>query len=141
LTNITILPYQPREDFPEMLAAADISLVTLNPSAALSSLPSKVFNVMASARPILAVTPSESELAQIVRRAGCGWIVPPGFARELARNIIQLIDQDSAMTQAGQNGRVHLEKYYSRSSCVDAYEKMLINLCGHQEPTNEVQAL
>ncbi len=89
LTNITILPYQPREIFAEMLAAADISLVTLNAGAALSSLPSKVFNVMASARPILAVAPAESELAQIVKKAGCGWIVPPGFPQELATNITQ----------------------------------------------------
>jgi colanic acid biosynthesis glycosyl transferase WcaI len=133
LTNITILPYQPREVFPEMLAAADISLVTLNPGAALSSLPSKVFNVMASARPILAVAPPESELAQIVKRADCGWVVPPGLARELATNIVQLIDQNSARTQMGQNGRVHLERYYSRSRCVDVYEKMLIDLCGYGE--------
>ena len=49
------------------------------------SLPSKVFNVMASARPILAVAPPESELAQIVKRAGCGWIVhrdSPGSRQE-----------------------------------------------------------
>jgi putative colanic acid biosynthesis glycosyltransferase WcaI len=143
LTNITILPYQPRDAFAEMLAAADINLVTLNAGAALSSLPSKVFNGMASARPILAVAPPESELAQIVKRAGCGWIVPPGSFQELAVNILQLIDQSSVMTQMGQNGRVHLERYYSRSRCVDAYEKMLTKLCDHgqRRHTNEPQAL
>ena len=57
LTNVMFLPYQPREVFPEMLAAADVGLVTLNHSSASSSLPSKIFNVMASARPILAVAP------------------------------------------------------------------------------------
>jgi len=66
LTNILFLPFQPRDAFPEMLAAADVSLVTLNTDAVLSSMPSKIFNIMASARPILAVSPPGSEIVQIV---------------------------------------------------------------------------
>jgi len=128
LTNVVFLPYQPREIFPEMLAAADIILVTLNAGAALSSLPSKIFNGMASARPILTVAPLGSELAQIVREAGCGWTVPPGAPLELAVTLAQLMGQDPLLMQAGQNGRAHLEKYYSRNHCIGAYEKMLIAL-------------
>ena len=90
LTNILFLPYQPREIFPEMLAAADLSLVTLNAGAALSSLPSKIFNVMASARPILAVTPPGSEIMQIIEEAGCGWNVPPQSPEKLAEAILLL---------------------------------------------------
>ena len=49
-----------------MLAACRILvLVTLNAGAAISSMPSKIFNLMASARPILAVAPPESEIVQI----------------------------------------------------------------------------
>jgi colanic acid biosynthesis glycosyl transferase WcaI len=143
LANVTFLPYQPREVFVEMLAAADLSLVTLNDGAALSSLPSKIFNVMASARPILAVAPPESEIAHIVREAGCGWIIPPGSPVELAAKIVQSLEQEPALLELGQKGRIHLEKYYSRKSCVDAYEKMLIALCdgARQNPVDAVQAL
>jgi len=143
LSNITLLPYQPREVFAEMLAAADLSLVTLNGRAALFSLPSKIFNVMASARPILAVAPLESEIAHIVREAGCGWVIPPGSPAELAAKIIQSIEQELMLIHVGQKGRVHLEKYYSRKSCVDAYEKMLIALCDRirQKPLDMAQAL
>jgi colanic acid biosynthesis glycosyl transferase WcaI len=143
LSNITFLPYQPREAFAEMLAAADLSLVTLNNGAALSSLPSKIFNVMASARPILAVAPLESEIAHIVREAGCGWIIPPGCPEELAANIVQSLEQELPLIHMGQKGRIHLEKYYSRKACVDAYEKMLIALCdrAQQKPVDAVQAL
>jgi colanic acid biosynthesis glycosyl transferase WcaI len=142
LSNITFLPYQPREVFAEMLAAADLSLVTLNGSAALSSLPSKIFNVMASARPMLAVAPLESELAHIVREAGCGWIVPPGSPAELAAKIIQASEQELVLIRMGQKGRFHLEKYYSRKSCVDTYEKMLVTLCERvrPQPADVIQA-
>jgi colanic acid biosynthesis glycosyl transferase WcaI len=128
LTNILFLPFQPRETFPELLAAADVSLVTLNAGASLSSMPSKIFNVMASARPILAVTPPGSEIMQIVEEADCGWNVPPGSPEKLAEAIIQLKDRESALIQMGHNGRAYLEKNYSRNHCVDAYEKMLTTL-------------
>ncbi len=129
LTNVRFLPYQPREIFPEMLAAADLSLVTLNAGAALSSMPSKTFNVMASARPILAVTPPGSEVMRIVTEAGCGVNVPPGAPRELAETILQLQSDRPALAQMGQNGRTCLEGKYSRAHCVDAYEQMFSALC------------
>jgi colanic acid biosynthesis glycosyl transferase WcaI len=128
LTNVIFLPYQPRKTFPEMLAAADIILVTLNSGAALSSLPSKVFNGMASARPILAVTPLGSGLARIVKEADCGWVVPPQCPVELAMVIAHLGSQKTLLSQTGQNGRTCLEKFYSRKRCVEAYERMLITL-------------
>ena len=128
LTNILFLPFQPRELFPEVLAAADLGLVTLNESAVSSSLPSKIFNVMASARPILAVTPVGSEIMQMVDEAGCGWNVPPASPEKLAEAIIQLKDHEAMLIQMGQNGRAFLERNYSRNSCVDAYEKMLMVL-------------
>jgi colanic acid biosynthesis glycosyl transferase WcaI len=129
LPNIIFLPFQPREMFSEMLAAADLSLVTLNANAAFSSLPSKVFNVMASARPILAITPPGSEIMQIVEEADCGWNVPPASPENLAVTIFQLTDCESGLIQMGRNGRAYLEQNYSRNQCVDAYEKMLVALC------------
>lgn len=129
LRNILFLPYQPREMFPEMLAAADIGLVTLNPEAMLSSLPSKIFTVMASARPVLTVCPPESELADIVREAGCGRNVPPGSPEKLADVITELKSMEFALGQMGQNGRVYFEKFHTRDRCIGAYERMLVKLC------------
>jgi colanic acid biosynthesis glycosyl transferase WcaI len=134
LTNTLFLPFQPRKLFPEMLAAADISLVTLNAGAAISSMPSKIFNLMASARPILAIAPPESEIVQIVMEANCGWSVPPESPEKLAEVIMQLKDRESILIQKGQNGRICLEHNYSRDHCVNAYEKMLTSLCGQKVP-------
>jgi glycosyltransferase involved in cell wall biosynthesis len=84
---------------------------------------------MASARPILAVTPPGSEIMQIVEEAGCGWNIPPQSPETLAVTIFKLTDCESELNQMGRNGRVCLEQNYSRKICVDAYEKMLTNLC------------
>jgi colanic acid biosynthesis glycosyl transferase WcaI len=129
LSNVLFLPYQPREVFPEMLAAADLGLVTLNASAMLSSLPSKIFNVMASARPVLSISPPESEQAHIVRQADCGRNIPPGSPERLADVVTLLKAEESALNQMGQHGRSYLEKHHTRQHCVGAYESMLVDLC------------
>lgn len=129
LANILFLPYQPRPSFPEMLAAADLGLVTLNEGAMLSSLPSKIFNVMASARPVLCVCPPKSELAHIVQESGCGRTVRPGAPRALAETVAALKAEYAALNKMGQAGRMYLEWYHTREHCVLAYEHMLENLC------------
>jgi colanic acid biosynthesis glycosyl transferase WcaI len=128
LNNMLFLPYQDREAFPEMLAAADLGLVTLTPCADLSSLPSKTFNIMASARPILAVTPPDGEIARLIRVAGCGWNVLPNSPQSLAQAIVMLEAHGSLRTQMGKNARFYLEKYYARKHCIDAYDEMLKTL-------------
>lgn len=128
LENIAFLPYQPRENFPEVMAAADISLVTINSNSALSSLPSKVFNIMASARPILAVAPLESELADMIETSNCGITIAPSHPKLIADEIIRLKGQAKRLDEMGRNGRIQLETKYSRSSCVDMYEQMFQKL-------------
>jgi colanic acid biosynthesis glycosyl transferase WcaI len=130
LQNVLFLPYQPREAFPELLAAADLSLVTLNPEASLASLPSKTFNIMASARPILAVTPPESEIARLVQAGECGVNVPPGCPEQLAASILSLRSQLDRLTRLGRSGRALLETRYARQHCIELYEQMLLEQAG-----------
>jgi colanic acid biosynthesis glycosyl transferase WcaI len=130
LENVFFLPYQPREVFAEMMAAADVSLVTLNQASSLSSLPSKTFNIMASARPILAVTPPESEIARLVTEGQCGINVPPNQPALLADQVLRLKSQPGRLEEMGYNGRHHMETKFSRRRCVEMYDTMLKELAG-----------
>lgn len=125
LENVLFLPFQPRTVFAEMLAAADIGLVTLSPGFSSTSLPSKTFNIMASGRPIVAITPLDSEIAQLVQEADCGVPVPPDHPERLAEVLLELKDDTSRLTDMGRNGRLQLESRFSRRRCVDLYEKTL----------------
>jgi colanic acid biosynthesis glycosyl transferase WcaI len=129
LNNIIFLPYQPREDFSEVLAAADLNLVTLNQNSSLTSLPSKIFNIMASARPILVIAPLESEIAHLVEAGNCGIVIPPGQTESLAKAILTSRKMENRLNEMGQNGRNLLMKKYSRVRCVDMHENMLFGLC------------
>jgi colanic acid biosynthesis glycosyl transferase WcaI len=132
LGNMLFLPFQPRQMFAEMLAAADVGLVTLNRNSSETSLPSKIFNIMASARPILAVAPAESEIAGLVDAAKCGFVTSPGHPELLADAITKMMGQAVLSGEMGRSGRAHLEARYTRGSCVEKYERMLLNLCNKE---------
>ena len=122
LGNVSFLPYQPREEYASMLAAADMSLVTLNAGASNTSLPSKTFNIMASARPILAVADASSEVAHLVQDANCGVVVASSQPAALAETIKRTKIDENKLTEWGRNGRQTLEKHYSRERCVGLYD-------------------
>jgi colanic acid biosynthesis glycosyl transferase WcaI len=128
LKNVLFLPFQPREVFAEMLAAADINLVTLNHNSYLTSMPSKTFNIMASARPILAVTPPDSDVSELIEEAKCGINVPPEQPQMLAEAILKMKQQPDQLTRMGKNGRSQLESRFSRSHCIEEHEHMLLTL-------------
>ena len=128
LRNTLFLPYQPREIFCEMMAAADLHVVTLNHESSLSSLPSKTFNIMASARPVLAIGPRESELCQIIEEADCGLTVPVENIEKLVDAMLPLKADEARLERWGQNGRATLERKYSRSRCTGMIEKLLLSL-------------
>lgn len=93
LTNCTFLDWQPVDILPYSLASADIGVVTLNDETALTSVPSKSFNLMAVGAPLLCIAPKHSEIATIIHRYKNGVVCPAneidsivGFIVELSRN-------------------------------------------------------
>lgn len=122
LENVRFLPYQPREAYAELLASANVSLVTLNARASNTSLPSKIFNIMASARPVLAVVDSSSEVAHLVQDANCGVVISPSQPALLAETIRELWGCSNQLDEWGASGRQALEKRYSRDYCIGLYE-------------------
>jgi colanic acid biosynthesis glycosyl transferase WcaI len=129
LTNVTLLPFQPREMLPEMMMAADVGLVTMNELTSAYSLPSKVFNVMASARPILSIAPANSELDQLVSTNNIGINISPGDCENLQKAILYLLENPGMCDELGKNGRNTLVAEYSRSDCTRRYEEMISKVC------------
>jgi colanic acid biosynthesis glycosyl transferase WcaI len=127
LSNVSFLPYQPRAAYSEILAAADLSLVTMSQAATHTSLPSKIFNIMASARPILAVVHENSEIASLIGNGPVGVVVSPAQPVELAKKILALKENPEQLGKWGIQGRRLLQQQYSRERCIDIYERTLEN--------------
>lgn len=90
------LPRQSRERLNAMLNAADIFVIAFVPGMAGLSVPSRMYNVMAAGKPILAICDSESELAQVVIEEEAGWLFQDLDANALATFILSLPPEEIA---------------------------------------------
>lgn len=125
LPNVQFLPTQPKDVLPEMLGAADISLVTLDRRLGQLNVPSKTFNIMASSRPVVAAVPDNSEIFRLIQEAGCGVCVPPEDPKRLAQTIKDLSNQPEKLEQYGKNGREYVVEHYSRPELIRQYRNLL----------------
>lgn len=128
LTNVVFLTTQPRDRLPEVLASADLSLVTLKKDMGTLSVPSKSYAIMASARPILAAVPADSEVVRLVTQADCGVIVPPEEPEALAAAIRSLAGDLELLEAYGRNGRYFVERHHSRADLTSRYHKLLLEV-------------
>jgi colanic acid biosynthesis glycosyl transferase WcaI len=125
LKNVTILPYQPNAMMPQIYSASDISLVPQAAATGSDAIPSKVYRIMASGRPLIAVTDPQSDLATLVRDAGCGAIVEPGNARGLAEVVRRAASERSKWDEMGLRGREHVSAHYSREVVSAQYDALI----------------
>jgi colanic acid biosynthesis glycosyl transferase WcaI len=134
LTNITLLPYQPRSEVPFIYAAADIGLVPLMAGAARTTIPSKIYTIMASGRPVLASVDTDSELVWIIEQARCGLAVPPDDAAALEQGIRHAYHAQAEFRAYGENGRRYVEAHFSRPAVTDQYHRLIQQLVSQRSP-------
>ncbi len=126
LPNVQFLPFQPRQRLPEVLATADVSLVHLRKGIAAGSLPSKIWSILASGRPIIAAVDEGSDAWKLVTRAEAGICIPPEEPSELAKALLTLKNNQELAEQLGRNGRRWAESHHSPQVAAEQFEKFLV---------------
>jgi colanic acid biosynthesis glycosyl transferase WcaI len=128
LTNVTFLGLQPRERIPLLIAAADACLVPLRKLSLFeATLPVKMYEAMACARPIVLAADGESrQLAK--QEAGAAIAVEPENATALAQAVLSLHDHPDCAEQLGQRGRAFIETFLSRDVLAAALEARITAL-------------
>ena len=125
LSNFTFLPYQPYSMMARIYAASDVCLVPQAIETGCDAVPSKVYRIMACARPVLATTDPESDLANLIKDAGCGVIVPSGSPSDLAGVILKAYRDQARWREMGQAGRAHVVEHYSRHAVTGRYHVLI----------------
>lgn len=102
-SNILFAPRQPREMLGPMLACADVTLIAFTRNMLGVSVPSRMYNVMAAAVPIVAMADERSELALVVKEEQCGWVLPVGDVDRLV-SLLEFVDTDAGRAEAARRG-------------------------------------
>ena len=113
LSNLRIIPEQPRERIPAYLSAADVAIVPLRKLELFKgALPSKIFDAWACDRPVLISI--DGEARQVVESAQGGHFIEPEDPQALAEALINLSTNRSECNRMGVNGRIFTAANYSR---------------------------
>jgi len=119
--NVLFLPMQPRQVYPEVLAASDVCLVTLNREVVSPVVPSKILSIMAAGKPLVACMNPQGDAAEVIRSAQCGFVLPSGDAEGLARAIVRLHDEPPLRRELGSRGRDYCVENFSLERCAERY--------------------
>ena len=124
LRNVSFLPFVPKSEVAEALAAADACIAILKPLEEYKrTYPNKVFDYMAAGRPVaLAI---DGVIREVVEAAGCGLFAAPGNPSALAGALRELAGDHARSRAMGLRGRVYLEEHFSRETMAENLLKML----------------
>ncbi len=131
LDSFLFLPYQPRAELADSLAAADVHLASLLPSLEGLIVPSKLYGILAAGRPIIFIGDPDGDSARVIGEARCGATVAINDGAALAA-LIRNLQSDPAECAA--MGRRSRETFEARHTLDHAVERWLQALELKPEP-------
>lgn len=126
LENLVFVNLQPVERLPEVLAAADIHVIALRAGLGRSSVPSKLYSILAAGRPVLASVDSGTEVVRVIESVDAGLAVLPGDQAAFTAGVLELVEKDCA--GMGERGRSFVEEWVSPAGVASAYTELFVSL-------------
>ncbi len=121
LSNVTLLPSQPRAELNNLLNACDVAIISFIPGMAGVSVPSRMYNILAAGKPIIAIADITSELSLVINEEGIGWVVPPDQPDLLAKTILTAWKERTSLVKMGKNARSAAESKYTLDAIIAKY--------------------
>lgn len=125
LNNVRFMPLQPREIFYDMLAAADLTLITQQRKVSDTVFPSKTVSLLAAARPIVASISRGSEVARVLEDSKGGVVVPPDDAHLLLGAIGSLRNDPQGRMTMSERGRIYARDRWDGARILPQMERRL----------------
>jgi colanic acid biosynthesis glycosyl transferase WcaI len=126
LKNVLFLDLQPSENLSSFLSLADIHLLPQKLGIVDLVMPSKLTGMLASAKPIIASSSPDSELANIVSQ--CGIVVQPGDPVAFYDALVTLLLDGKLRASLGLAARDYAEKNLNQNLVLSKFESKLEEL-------------
>lgn len=114
LDNVMMLEQQPKSRMRELWGLSNVSLVLLKKSDLFKTvIPSKIFESLAMAKPIILGV--EGESAELIQSAQAGICIEPEQADDLAACVLELSQNAERCQELGRNGRTYVAEHFDRT--------------------------
>lgn len=130
LSNVHLLPYQPRELMPEIIGFSDIQYIFMEPQIAAQGFPSKVYTIMASAKPMVICSPENSPIVNFLQDIGCARIVTASDAITKANEIATWLSSvtKQELMGMGERGIGEIKGKYAKNVVTKQYCELIENI-------------
>jgi colanic acid biosynthesis glycosyl transferase WcaI len=124
IRNVTFLGSLPRDAMNEVYATSDVCLVPLRKTELfLTVIPSKIFEILAMARPLILSV--DGEARSIVEASGGGIFVPPEDKARMREAILNLAMDPDRRASMGERGRRYVVETFDRQNLAKDYLRVL----------------
>lgn len=113
--SIRFLPFFAASEIPAVMAAGDLHVVTIRRDLEGVVVPSKLYNILAYGRPILAIATENAEVTRLVQRYECGITGDPDDATQVTQAVDSLLQTPERLEHMSRQARA-LAKTYDRLS-------------------------
>jgi len=128
LTNVRIFPYQRRELIPIINNYADIHFIAINQQMEQEGFPSKVYTIMACAKPLVVISGENTPLYNFLKDKNCAELVSNDRNVDFTNAIRKLAQHKELRQELGVNGYNEIIKNYSKKVVVSDYANLLHSL-------------
>ena len=123
LTHVHFLPYQPEQQFAQIVLESEACFVTLQLGLDAYSAPSRAYTFLSAGTAIIALMDKNTELAKLVTTEKCGWHV--ANSDQLCQLLRNLLDKPEEYNSKGERAKkLYLENYHE-SIIMDQYLKVI----------------
>ncbi len=134
LINVRFFPSQPTTRMPEIIQAFDLALVPLKRLELFKgALPSKMFEAMAAAVPVIVT--AEGEARELLSKAQAGISVEAENPEAMARAVLQIFRDEEQLKTFGRHGRQYVMEHYDREKIAREFERLLVGSYGAEAAT------
>lgn len=121
LTNIKIFPYQNRELMPIINSYADIHFISISKEMEQEGFPSKVYTIMACAKPMIVVSSKNSPLYNFLNELDCAILISENRNDNFLKSILELVNDKNKQIELGQNGFKVIQDKYTKDKIIEKY--------------------
>jgi glycosyltransferase involved in cell wall biosynthesis len=128
LSNVYFFDIVSKDQMPFLIKDIDASIIPLKKiNLFKGAIPSKIFEVMALAKPILLGVEGEAK-ELFIDEAGAGLFFEPENVEDLVEKILILISNEASVKEMGARGQKFVTKFFSRDKIADDFWEKLQSL-------------
>jgi colanic acid biosynthesis glycosyl transferase WcaI len=132
LDNVSFFPLKPRLEYLRTLCSSDVCVVAIKKEVKTTTVPSKLFDIMACGRPVIANVPY-GEISDIIFKSKSGIWIEPQNPEKFAEAVLKLYENSNTTCYMGQNGRDYLDTHFSLKAAVFKYEQLIKKMLPEKE--------